>query len=57
MHELGCWKKESRVENITGGDENGSLIGKHWTPRSIADALGEDEADVLITTNEFELHT
>ncbi|XP_038877780.1 protein timeless homolog [Benincasa hispida] len=56
VHELGCWKKESREENFTGGDENGSLTGKHWTPRSIADALGEDEADVVIT-NEFGFHS
>lgn len=57
VHELGCWKKESREGNFTDGDENGSLMGKHWTPRSIADALGEDEADVVITTNEFGFHT
>jgi len=56
VHELGCWKKKNKEENFTGDDENGSLMGKHWTPRSIADALGEDEADVVIT-NEFEIHT
>lgn len=56
VHELGCWKKGSREENFTGGDENGSLTGQHWTPRSIADALGEDEADVVLTNNEFGSH-
>ncbi|KAG6605759.1 Protein timeless-like protein, partial [Cucurbita argyrosperma subsp. sororia] len=56
VHELGCWKKKNKEENFTGDDENGSLMGKHWTPRSIADALGEDEADVVIS-NEFEIHT
>ncbi|KAL4019267.1 hypothetical protein IC575_022919 [Cucumis melo] len=57
VHELGCWKKGSREENFTGGDENGSLTGQHWTPRSIADALGEDEADVVLTNNEFGSHS
>ncbi|XP_015878277.3 uncharacterized protein LOC107414639 [Ziziphus jujuba] len=49
LHELGHMKKESRNwENSTGDGVIGSSRAKEWTRRSIADALGEDEADVVI---------
>ena len=50
LDELGHLKKESRHWNSTQGDgEVGSSPANVWTRRSIADALGEDEADVVIT--------
>lgn len=50
VHEIGSLKKESRNwENFSGDGENGSSQAKGWTLRSIADALGEDEADVVIS--------
>ena len=50
LSELGHLKKESANWNNTQGDEEiGSSPAKVWTRRSIADALGEDEADVVIT--------
>ncbi|XP_014514621.1 uncharacterized protein LOC106772617 isoform X2 [Vigna radiata var. radiata] len=50
LSELGHLKKESTKWNNTAQDEKVGLSpAKVWTRRSIADALGEDEADVLIT--------
>ncbi|XP_027367392.1 protein timeless homolog [Abrus precatorius] len=50
LNELGHLRKESINWNNTQGDGGiGSSPGKAWTRRSIADALGEDEADVVIT--------
>ncbi|XP_052110339.1 uncharacterized protein LOC107466801 [Arachis duranensis] len=50
LDELGHLRKESRNWGSTQGDgEVGSSAAKVWTRRSIADALGDDEADVLIT--------
>ena len=50
LSELGHLKKESANWNNSQGDEEiGSSPTKVWTRRSIADALGEDEADVVIT--------
>ncbi|KAM3729911.1 hypothetical protein ACB098_12G046900 [Castanea mollissima] len=50
LHEIGSLKKNSRNwENIPEDAELGSSQAKGWTGRSIADALGEDEADVVIS--------
>ncbi|KAJ1385396.1 Timeless protein [Sesbania bispinosa] len=50
LDELGHLKKESTNWNNTQGDgEIGSSPVKPWTRRSIADALGDDEADVVIS--------
>ncbi|KAI5561937.1 hypothetical protein BDE02_15G020400 [Populus trichocarpa] len=49
LHELGHLKKESAGwGNASANEDIGSSQGKRWAPRSIADALGEDEADVVI---------
>ncbi|KAI9091046.1 hypothetical protein K1719_028316 [Acacia pycnantha] len=43
-------KKGSRnLDSTQVNGEIGSLADKLWTCRSIADALGDDEADVVIT--------
>ncbi|XP_054820740.1 uncharacterized protein LOC129319668 isoform X2 [Prosopis cineraria] len=50
LDELSHLKKESRNLNSTQvSGEIGSSVEKLWTRRSIADALGDDEADVVIT--------
>ncbi|RWR93245.1 Timeless protein [Cinnamomum micranthum f. kanehirae] len=52
LHELGNLKKQTRGwGNIPGDDgQSGSSMGKEvLTKRSIADALGEDEADFIIS--------
>ncbi|XP_008234806.1 PREDICTED: uncharacterized protein LOC103333691 [Prunus mume] len=50
LHELGHLKKESRNwANSLGDEEIGQSLDKGWTSRSIADALGEDEADVVLS--------
>ncbi|XVF53482.1 hypothetical protein PTKIN_Ptkin05aG0102800 [Pterospermum kingtungense] len=50
LHELGHWKKGSRnQESIPGNGEFGSSQATEWVRRSIADALGEDEADVVLS--------
>ncbi|KAK2404509.1 timeless family protein [Trifolium repens] len=50
LGELGHLKNESKNWNDTQGDgEIGSSPVKAWTRRSIADALGDDEADVVIS--------
>ncbi|KAF8020353.1 hypothetical protein BT93_G0911 [Corymbia citriodora subsp. variegata] len=43
LHEVGKLKKQ------IGDGENGSVHSTGWVRRSIADALGEDEADVVIS--------
>ncbi|XP_062120286.1 topoisomerase 1-associated factor 1 [Humulus lupulus] len=49
LHELGHWKKESKNREKNLGDVDvGSSQGNGWTHVSIADALGEDEAGVVI---------
>ncbi|XP_024642189.1 protein timeless homolog isoform X2 [Medicago truncatula] len=50
LDELGHLKNETKNWNDTQGDgEIGSSPGKPWTRRSLADALGDDEADVVIS--------
>lgn len=52
LHELGHLKKDSRnLAHITGGGAIGSSQADGWTPVNISDALGEDEADVVISHN------
>ncbi|XP_010537125.1 PREDICTED: uncharacterized protein LOC104811936 [Tarenaya hassleriana] len=47
LHELGHMRKQKgNQENVSGNAENSSPQG--WAHRSIADALGDDEADVAI---------
>lgn len=49
LNEFSRMKKESR--NLNSTHVNGEIASaeKLWTRRSIADALGDDEADVVIT--------
>ncbi|XP_059434637.1 uncharacterized protein LOC132167643 isoform X2 [Corylus avellana] len=50
VHEFASLRKESRNwENISMSGEIGSSQAREWTGRNIADALGEDEADVVIS--------
>ncbi|XP_024022343.1 uncharacterized protein LOC21394741, partial [Morus notabilis] len=50
LHELGHYKRESKNWQKNFGNVGiGSSQDKEWTHRSIADALGDDEADVVIT--------
>lgn len=50
LHELGHFKNESKNwGKKLGNVDIGSSQDKEWTGISIADALGEDEADVVIT--------
>ena len=50
LHELGHKKKQSKDQEKKLGDVDvGSSNWKGWTNVSIADALGEDEADVVIS--------
>ncbi|KAI9094819.1 hypothetical protein K1719_026625 [Acacia pycnantha] len=50
LDELSHLKKESRnLDSTQVNGEIGSSADKLWTRRSIADALGDDEADVVIT--------
>ncbi|OMO53292.1 Timeless protein [Corchorus capsularis] len=50
LHELGHWKKGIRNQDTIPGDgEVGSSQPSAWAGRSIADALGDDEADVVIS--------
>ncbi|GLT35849.1 hypothetical protein SLA2020_102660 [Shorea laevis] len=50
LHELGGFKKRSsNLGNDLSNGEIGSSQSKEWARISIADALGEDEADVVIT--------
>ncbi|KAL3521589.1 hypothetical protein ACH5RR_019738 [Cinchona calisaya] len=52
LNELGSLKKETRQGELSG--EIGLSRGQGWVCRSIADALGDDEAD--ITTFHEEVH-
>ncbi|XP_061996707.1 uncharacterized protein LOC133714583 [Rosa rugosa] len=49
LHELGQLRNESRNwgDTLEDGDM-GRSMDKGWTARSLADALGEDEADVVL---------
>ncbi|KAL5813132.1 hypothetical protein ACOSQ3_028082 [Xanthoceras sorbifolium] len=50
LQELGNVRKRTgNWENVSEIGEIGSSQAKGWTRRSIADALGEDEADVVIS--------
>ncbi|KAK1577022.1 hypothetical protein Q3G72_018520 [Acer saccharum] len=50
LQELGNVKKRTgNWENVSEIGEIGSSQAKGWTRRSLADALGEDEADVVIS--------
>ncbi|KAK2983623.1 hypothetical protein RJ640_023157 [Escallonia rubra] len=50
LNELGSLKKECRKWGDLAKDgEVGSAEGNGWTRRSIADALGDDEADIVIS--------
>ena len=50
LQELGSLKTESgKWGNISRHGEIGSTQAKGWMHRSLADALGEDEADVVIS--------
>ncbi|EOY23387.1 Timeless family protein, putative isoform 1 [Theobroma cacao] len=50
LHELGHWKKGSKTQDSAPRNgEIGSSEASEWVGRSIADALGEDEADVVIS--------
>ncbi|KAE8722683.1 Timeless family protein [Hibiscus syriacus] len=50
LHELGHWRKGTGNEDsVPGIAEVGSSMAGEWVRRSIADALGEDEADVEIS--------
>lgn len=52
LHELGHLKKDCRnLAHITGGGAISSSQADGWTPVNISDALGEDEADVVISHN------
>ncbi|EOA12459.1 hypothetical protein CARUB_v10025761mg [Capsella rubella] len=49
LHELGHLRKKiGNQEKDTGTEENG-IAEKGWARRSLADALGDDEADVVIS--------
>ncbi|XP_021655710.2 uncharacterized protein LOC110646535 isoform X2 [Hevea brasiliensis] len=55
LHELGHIRKETRSwGNVLEKGETGSSQGKGWVPRNIADALGEDEADVVISHEPYQ---
>ncbi|CAN1267612.1 Topoisomerase 1-associated factor 1, partial [Linum perenne] len=47
VHELGSLRKKTKAFNDSG--EDGDVGSSGWAPRNIADALGDDEADVVIT--------
>ncbi|KAL9412393.1 hypothetical protein AB3S75_045925 [Citrus x aurantiifolia] len=50
LHELGNAKKQSGAwGNVSEIGHTGSSQAKGWARRSIADALGEDEADVVLS--------
>ncbi|XAR52266.1 hypothetical protein NMG60_11020233 [Bertholletia excelsa] len=50
LHEVGSLKRESaKWGNDYENGEAGSTLGKGWVRRSIADALGDDEADFVIS--------
>ncbi|XP_052180758.1 uncharacterized protein LOC127793960 [Diospyros lotus] len=50
LHEVGNLKRESkRWESVSKDGEIGSTQGKGWAHRNIADALGDDEADFVLS--------
>ncbi|KAJ4875737.1 timeless family protein [Raphanus sativus] len=50
LHELGHLRKQmGNQEKASGTEENVSSSDKGWARRNIADALGDDEADVVIS--------
>ncbi|XP_010445395.1 PREDICTED: protein timeless homolog [Camelina sativa] len=50
LHELGHLRKQmGKQEKVAGTEENDIPSEKGWTRRSLADALGDDEADVVIS--------
>lgn len=50
LHELGHLRKQmGNQEKASGTQENVSSSDKGWARRNIADALGDDEADVVIS--------
>lgn len=51
LHELGHLRKQMGNQ-VSGTEENVTPSDKGWARRSIADALGDDEADVVISYNQ-----
>ncbi|KAL1206714.1 hypothetical protein V5N11_027273 [Cardamine amara subsp. amara] len=51
LHELGHLRKQMGNQ-VSGTEENVTPADKGWGRRSIADALGDDEADVVISYNQ-----
>ncbi|ESQ43217.1 hypothetical protein EUTSA_v10012488mg [Eutrema salsugineum] len=50
LHELGHLRKQmGNREKVSGTEENVSPSDKGWARRNLADALGDDEADVVIS--------
>jgi len=50
LHELGHLRKQmGNQEKFSGTEEFGTSSDKGWAHRSLADALGDDEADVVIS--------
>lgn len=50
LHELGNMKKETATwGSFSANGDIGSSQPREWVPRNIAEALGEDEADVVIS--------
>ncbi|CAH8279425.1 unnamed protein product [Arabidopsis lyrata] len=50
LHELGHLRKQmGNQEKVSGTEEYGTSSEKGWARRSLADALGDDEADVVIS--------
>lgn len=52
LHELGHFRKQKgKWKDVPETGEFGSSPANGWARRSIADALGDDEADVVISHN------
>lgn len=49
LHELGHLRKKMGNQGVSGTEENVSPTEKGWARRNLADALGDDEADVEIS--------
>ncbi|CAA7024796.1 unnamed protein product [Microthlaspi erraticum] len=50
LHELGHLRKQmGNQEKVSGTEETDWPSDKGWAPRNLADALGDDEADVVIS--------
>ncbi|XP_050224159.1 uncharacterized protein LOC126673890 [Mercurialis annua] len=55
LHELGHLRKETKSwGNVSVDGEISPSQAKGWAPRSLADALGEDEADVVISHKPYQ---